>query len=179
MTLSAKTPTAPETWTPSLAHPPKGTWTPWYSLSNMLRDGEIPTLADHGAYVFRFSPRARAREPVGQRAAIVHLGGMTTKGSLYRRIGTFIGAALGTGLDPGPSHSGGLTFAATRQGQCSVLDLDLAFVVAPPSARDYCAEVAALEAYEAAGVTIPGRHRYSCGCAGRLHARWFKAPPMP
>lgn len=159
--------------------PPSGTWTPWYSVESMLKAGSIPAIERHGAYAFRFGPAARAGEHIAQRNALVHLGGMTTRGSLYRRIGTFIGAALGTGVAPGPSHSGGLTFAATRQGQCSVLDLDLAFVIAPPSAGDYCAEVAASDEYAAAGVSIPGKRRYSCGCAGRSHARWFNAPPPP
>lgn len=151
----------------------------------MLASGEMPAPQDAGAYAFRVYPSGRSARQTGSNAPrLFHVGGMGSNGTLYGRIGTFIGAALGFIGDDGqggPSHSGGLRFAQERRAQrLTARDLDLAFVVNPNEARAYCAEVAAFDAYHDMGVPLPGRRRYNCRCGRRQVTHpLIGMPPRP
>jgi hypothetical protein len=162
--------------------PSEGTWTNWHPVRRMLNCGEIPTVCRAGAYAFRVNPASRAN--LGDHGPLVHVGGMSEKGTLYSRIGSFIGAGLGRWdkRGAGPSHSGGLSFSLDRlRWKITVLELDLAFVIAPTGYEEYCAEVAAQSFYADRGIAVPGNRRHRCGCHGR-HRRdhqQFKPPPLP
>lgn len=183
------------TLTGPMPTPPPGTWSGWYSVGEMLDLGDVPAPAAPGAYAFRIRPSV-GLVPRGCPTRLIDLGGMGSTGTLYNRVGTFIGAALGrlSTTAHGPAHAAGLNFASYRgrahaAWSISVRDLDLAIVLAPPGYEHFCAEVSLWSWYLYTYASAVGTRarpwcctnvRWTCSHRGGHAAHsWFQPPPEP
>lgn len=149
--------------------------------------------AAQGAYLFRLSPQLGV-VPDWAPTRLLHVGGMGPSGTLFQRVGNFIGAALGRG-GVGPQSSAGLKFGhyrSTEPWPITIRDVEVCYCVVDDPQRAHCADVSAWlwywNTYRTGFQTLAATGNYpACDDAARWtcsHGRytphaWFVPPPSP